>query len=323
MAERHIPGLTVAVAVDGQMVCSEGFGFADEEKRIPACPDIQFRIASISKPLTAAAAALLFQQGKLDLTAPIQRYVPSFPDKGEPITALELATHTSGITDSRNNPDAPSSKHYDRVIDSLERFKDDPLLFKPGTRFAYSSYGYVLLSAAIEGASGQDFLSFMHQRVFAPLQMNQTTEDDVRRVSPKRTKSYTSRRDGTVVEAPFDDPSKYWGGAGFISTAEDLVRFGSALLKDDFLKPETKRLVFSARSRIDVFRGYGLGWMIARDLHLRKVYFHFGSGVGAASLLACYPREKICFAMLANLSHAGFPFARIMGIVNPFLASAP
>jgi len=138
MEERHIPGLTVAVALDGQMLWSEGFGYAGQEDRIPACPDTQFRIASISKPLTAAAAALLYEQGKLDLNAPIQRYVPTFPDKGEPITALELATHRSGIVD-RRDPDAPSATHYERVIDSLERFKDAPLASKPGTRYSYSS----------------------------------------------------------------------------------------------------------------------------------------------------------------------------------------
>lgn len=322
MEERHIPGLTVAVAVNGQIVWSEGFGFADKESRIPACPDVQFRIASVSKPLTAAAAALLYEQGKLDLNAPIQQYVPSFPDKGEPITALELATHRSGIGDNRNDPDAPSGTHYERVTDSLERFKDAPLISKPGTRYTYSSYGYVLLSAAIEGASGQDFLSYMHQHVFAPLQMNQTAEDDVRKVFPKRTKFYASRPGGTVVEAPFDDLSKYWAGAGFLSTAEDLVRFGSALVNDDFLKPGTKRLVFSAQTRNRGILGYGLGWMITRDLHLRKVYFHFGSGVGVTSLLACYPRERMCFAMLANLGYAKFPYSRITGMVNPFLTSS-
>jgi CubicO group peptidase (beta-lactamase class C family) len=249
--------------------------------------------------------------------------VPSFPEKGASITALELASHSSGITDSRDNPDAANATHYPSVSASLARFQDAPLLSPPGSRYDYSSYGYVLLSAVVEGASGEGFLSYMHRHIFEPLRMSHTMEDDVTKALPQRAHFYSYGRGGAAVDAPFDDLSKYWGAAGFLSTSEDLVRFGSTLLRGDFLNPPTRRVVFSPHSRVRPFVGYGLGWMLARDLHLREVYFHPGGIIGARSMLACYPREKMCFALLTNIGHTQLPFARLMGIVNPFLDAAP
>ena len=163
------PGMSVAVAVDGKLVWAEGFGLADLEQCVPATPKTKFRIGSTSKPLTSAAAALLYEQGRIDLDAPIQRYVPSFPDKGQVITTRELLGHIGGIRHYNAAEEIENQKQYSSVTESLARFKDDPLIAPPGTKRRYSTYGYVLVSAVIEGASGQDFLTFMHDRVFLPL----------------------------------------------------------------------------------------------------------------------------------------------------------
>lgn len=159
------PGMSIAVAVYAKLVWAEGFGFADIEQCVPVVPKTKFRIGSTSKPLTAAGAALLYEQGRLDLDAPIQQYVPTFPDKGYVITTRELLGHLGGI---RGYNDEENSKldrdAYRSVSESLNRFKDDPLAAPPGSKWIYSTYGYVLVSAAIEKASGQDFLSFMHDK---------------------------------------------------------------------------------------------------------------------------------------------------------------
>ncbi|MFQ5778114.1 MAG: serine hydrolase domain-containing protein [Terriglobia bacterium] len=325
MTERSIPGMSVAVAVDGKVVWSEGFGFAGLATQAPACPETQFRIASVSKPLTAAAIAQLYQQGRLDLDAPVQRYVSTFPDKGHPITARQLAGHLGGIRHYRDDQEAADKKkHYSSVLESLEKFQNDPLVAPPGTRMHYSSYGYVLLSAVVEGASGEDFLTYMERHVFTPLKMSHTTADRVEVTMPNRTKFYDNTTpwslDGRLVESPYQDLSSIWAGGGFLSTSEDLVRFGSAHIEGGFLKPEALELLFTPQSRQFWFLGYGMGWLIARDLHLRRAYFHFGAGSGATSFLVLYPDQKVCVALLANLGHARFPFSRIMGIVNPFIA---
>src|SRR5215475_16058517 len=156
---RGIPGFNVAVAIDGKIVYSEAFGYADLEQRVPAWPITKFRIGSVSKPLTSAALMKLVEQGKIDLDAPIQKYAPTFPDKGAVITARLLAGHLGGIRHYKDG-EVDNQKHYDNVVDGLERFKDDPLVVPPGTKFSYSSYGFNLLSAVMQGAAGKPFLAY-------------------------------------------------------------------------------------------------------------------------------------------------------------------
>src|SRR6266704_1220712 len=172
----RIPGVQVAVAVNGKLVWSEGFGYADAARRRPVTRETQFRIGSVSKPLTATAVALLYEQRKLDLDAPVQRYVPTFPEKGYPISTRQLTGHLAGIRHYRDR-EFFSNRHYATVLDGLKIFQDDSLLFPPGTRFSYSSYAWNLVSAVVEGASGEDFLRYMAVHVFRPLGLTRTTPD--------------------------------------------------------------------------------------------------------------------------------------------------
>ncbi|MCP5113774.1 MAG: beta-lactamase family protein, partial [bacterium] len=167
------PGVAVAVGVDGTIVWSEGFGLADIEQRVPVTPATKFRIGSVSKPLTAAAVGLLHEEGRLDIDAPVQRYVPSFPVKKHEITTRLLAGHLAGIRHYRAAENY-SARHYPTVVEGLDIFKNDPLLHPPGTKYAYSSYGWNLISAVVEGASGTDFLTYMRTNVLEPLGMRNT-----------------------------------------------------------------------------------------------------------------------------------------------------
>jgi len=247
------PGISIAVAVDGKIVWAEGFGFADIEQCVAVTPKTKFRIGSTSKPLTAAGAALLYDQGRIDFDAPIQRYIPAFPDKGHVITMRQLLGNLGGI----RGYNAEESNRLDREVyrsvgDSLNRFKDDPLVAPPGTKWVYSTYGYVLASAAIEKASGQDFLSYMHDKVFLPLGMQDTVADESDKIIPDRARWYTVVADGSYRNTPYEDLSYKWAGGSFLSTAEDLVRFGSALLKAGFLKQDTLTMIFHVRRRFRV-----------------------------------------------------------------------
>ncbi len=168
MASLRVPGAQVAVVVDGELVWSEGFGLADIENQVPVTPETRLRIASISKSVTAVGVGLLVQDGKLDLDAEVQRYVPDFPRKRWPITVRQVAGHLAGIRHYRGDEFA-SMAPYPTVRAGLRIFEDDSLLFEPGTRYSYSTYGWNLMSAIVEGASGQPFLQFMQRRVFGPL----------------------------------------------------------------------------------------------------------------------------------------------------------
>jgi len=182
-----VPGAVVAVAVDGRVVWSEGIGLADVENNVPCTKDTVMRIASISKSLTAVAIAKAWQQGKLDLDAPIQNYVPSFPEKsvgGVPVTITlrHLLTHMSGIRHYGNDKEFLSKEyyiknHYNNVNDSLKIFCNDELLSVPGTNFHYTTHGWTLISAALEVAMGQPFLKLMREEVLEPLHMTATSEE--------------------------------------------------------------------------------------------------------------------------------------------------
>jgi serine beta-lactamase-like protein LACTB len=322
------PGMSVAVAVDGKIVWAEGFGLADVEQCVPATPKTKFRIGSTSKPLTSAAAALLYEQGRIDLDAPIQRYVPSFPDKGQVITTRELLGHLGGIRHYNAAEEIENQKQYSSVTESLARFKDDPLIAPPGTKWRYSTYGYVLVSAVIEGASGQDFLTFMHDKVFLPLGMTDTEADVNDRIIPNRARWYNLTSDGSYRNSPYADLSYKWAGGGFLSTAEDLVRFGSALLKPGFLRQDTLVLIFSPQKTSageKTRTKYGFGWEIhdAGDPDpgnhgAMRRFEHGGGAVGSSSVLVIYPDQNVVVAWLHNSDDfRDWPMSRVAA---PFFA---
>lgn len=305
------PGVAIAVAINGKLVWAEGFGLADLEQCVAATPKTKFRIGSTSKPLTSAGAMLLYQQGRLDLDSRIQQYVPTFPEKGYDITTRELLGHLGGIrgyTAADGNDE--NRDVYISVTESLKRFKDDPLIAAPGTKQKYSSYGYVLVSAAIEGASGQDFLSFMRDSVFRPLGMQDTVADENDRVVPNRARWYNLRSDGTYRNSRYADLSYKWAAGGFLSTVQDLVRFGSALLTPGFLKQNTLALIFTpqkASTGESTRMKYGLGWEIhdpgdpdPADHGAMRRFEHGGGAVGSSSSLILYPDQKLAIAWLQN-----------------------
>ena len=315
---RGAPGVSVAVAVDGDIAWSEGFGFADLEHRVPVWPATRFRVGSISKPLTAAAVARLVEQGKLDLDAPVQRYVPSFPEKGQPITTRLLAGHLAGIRHYRG-AEFLINRPYATVTESLAIFKDDPLVFEPGTRYSYSSYGWNLISAVVEGAAGTDFLSYMDAEVFAPLGLRHTVADRNTPIIPQRVRFYARDRDGKLVNAPYVDNSYKWAGGGFLSTAEDLVRFGSAHLEPGFLRQQTIDLLWtSQRLKSGEETKYGIGWRTELDGKGRRLVSHTGGSVGGTSVLAIYPERKVVVAILVNLSGAQLRPADVERIADAF-----
>ncbi len=319
MEESGTPGMSVAVGIDGRVVWSEGFGYADVEHRVPVWEETKFRIGSVSKPVTAAAIGLLVEQGKLDLDAPVQRYVPSFPEKRWPITARLVAGHIAGVRHYRGDENY-SSRRYATVLDGLEIFQDDTLLFEPGTRYSYSSYGWNLLSAVVEGASGEGFLPYMQKNVFDVLGMVHTVAEHTDSIIPHRTGYYERRRDGGVVNAPFVDNSYKWAGGGFISTPEDLVRFGFAHLRDDFLKPETITELWTPQTLNDGrSTGYGIGWRtVVEDGRFIRAW-HTGSSVGGNTSFTVYPEENAVIAIVGNMSGAPTRGALPILIMDAFL----
>ncbi|MCB0630529.1 MAG: serine hydrolase domain-containing protein [Saprospiraceae bacterium] len=318
--DEHFPGIAVAVSVKGELVWSEGFGYADIAQRIPVDPARHlFRIGSISKSLTASGLAKLYEEGKVDLDAPIQTYVPSFPEKEWPITLRQLGGHLAGIRHYQGN-EFLNDKKYETVLEGLDIFKNDPLLHEPGSKYAYSSYGWNLISAAMENISGQHFLKYMEHTVFKPLKLNHTIPDHADEPIKERVKFY--ELNGTMLDlSPYVDNSYKWAGGGFLSTAEDMIRFGNAHLHPGFLNEETWKLFTT--SQVDNSgkkTNYGIGWRSGEDNKGRPWFGHSGGSVGGTSYLLLYPDQDIVVVTLVNLSSAklnNLPFR----IANQFLSN--
>lgn len=303
MEEQSVPGLSIAVGVGGEIVWAEGFGWADLENRVPVWPATKFRTASISKSLSAGAVGKLMEEGKLDLDAPVQRYLPSFPEKRWPVTTRLLGGHLGGIRHYRGGEFA-SMTHYDNVVAGLEIFADDSLIHEPGTAYEYSTYGWNLISAVVEGAAGEPFLDYMRRVVFEPTGMKETVAEHVDSLIYHRSRAYLLSEDGRMINAPYVDNSNKWSGGGFLSTASDLVRYGLAYLGGDFLRQETIDILWSSQHTRDGERtNYGIGWRENFE-EGRRVISHTGGAMGGTTVLVIYPDEGVVVAILTNVQGA-------------------
>ncbi len=250
MSTTHVPGLSVSVVENGEYEWAAGFGLADAENSAPASEHTLYRLASISKSLTATAAMQLWERGQLDLDAPVQKYCPAFPPKPWPISTRQVMGHLAGIRHYKApGPDeleVGNTKHFVNPIQAgLDFFKNDALVAEPGTHFHYSTQGYTLVGCVIEGVSGGKYVDFMRQNVFGPAGMEQTQADDRFAIIPYRTRFYQKTESGTVQNADFLDSSYKIPGGGWLSSAEDMARFEVAILNDKLLKRPTRDLMWT------------------------------------------------------------------------------
>jgi CubicO group peptidase (beta-lactamase class C family) len=320
MEREGLPGLSVAVGVAGQVVYSEGFGLADLENRVPVTPLTRFRIGSVSKSVTSVALGLLAEQGRLDLDAPVQRYVPSFPEKRWPITSRQVAGHLAGIRHYLGTENL-LARRWPSVTAGLEIFSADSLLFEPGTKYQYSSYGWNLLSAVVEGAAGESFLAYMRRAIFEPLGAPGLVAEHTDSIIPYRARFYERGADGALRNAPFVDNSYKWAGGGFLGSTEDLVRFGFGVMKPGLLQQRTIDMLFaSQRLRDGTATDYGIGWGVAADSAGRRMVAHTGGSVGGRAVLLLYPDHDVVVAMLANAQHAPMSVANAALIARHWLA---
>jgi len=214
-----------------------------------------------------------------------------------------------------------SAVRYNTVEEGLAIFKDDPLLFEPGSAYAYSSYAWNLISAVIEGASGQPFLSYMQERVFDELNLSHTTADWTDRLVPYRTNYYGYASDGGLRNSPYVDNSYKWAGGGFLSTAEDLVRFADAHAQPGLLTQEGLDLLHTSQTLSTGRKtDYGIGWATFEDASGRRIVGHGGGSVGGSTMLILYPTERVAVALVSNIS--GWPGnlgAFTQRLAKPFL----
>ena len=312
-AEQNLPGVSVAVGVGGEIVWAEGFGVTNLESRKPVTPATLFRIGTASTALTSAAVGLLVEKKQLNLDAEIQRYVPEFPEKEWPVTVRHLMGHLAGVRNDGGDEGALMGQHCDRPVEALPEFAERSLLSEPGTSYRYSSYGGILLSAAVEAAAQEPFLTFMRKQVFEPAGMSDTLPDSATAPAPERATPYFPKfsadpRYGIDLNRDIDY-SCYAGSSVFLSTPSDLVRFAMAVNSGRLLQPATVEM-FQTSQRLPSGEetGYGLGWdletvtIAGREM---KVVGHDGESMGG--MLATFmtiPELGITVSVVSNISYA-------------------
>ena len=303
MAAHHVPGLSVAIGLDRRVVWSKGYGLADVEDSVPVTRASMFRTASIGKPMTATAIMQLWEQGKLDLDAPVQQYCRAFPPKRWPVTTRQLLAHRSGIRD-KTPEEETNYRHYDSIEAALTIFADDSLLFEPGTAFRYTSYGYDVLGCVIEGASGMPYLEYMTRRIFTPADMQHTRLDDPSEIIPHRVSGYALDQTGRLRNSIHDDMSNRVPAGGFVSTPEDLVRFGIAVLNGELVADNSRRLMWQIQKApgdsAAADEGYGLGWALSTWYGVQEVS-HGGGTPQVCALLYLLPAKGFTVAFMMNL----------------------
>ncbi len=296
----NVPGVQAAVMIDGKLVCSEGFGFSNLEDEVEVSPDTKFRIASISKSVTSLAMAKLAENGLLDLDENIRTYVPEFPEKSSPITVRQLAASVAGVRHYSSEDPTYRNEHYPTVLDAIDVFKNDPLSFEPNTAYQYSSYGWVLLSAAMERAAGQSFFELM-ENSWEDLGMDHTSFDYPNQEVENKSTFYVMGRKSQRVETPEENRSYMYAGGGYLSTAEDLVKMGHQLIADTYVSGDTRKALTSSGVLANGDSTYyGLGWETGKSRLGVPVIFHGGSMQSARSHLVIYPDQKVVFAYLSN-----------------------
>jgi len=304
MSTNNVPGLSMAVVENGALVWQNGYGLADLENFVPVKADTVFRLASVSKPITATAIMQLYEKGKIDLDAPIQKYCPAFPQKPWPITTRELLGHLGGIRWYKED-EWLSTRHYDSMTESLKIFAGDPLVAPPGTKFTYTTYGYTVLGCVLEGASGEKYVDYVQKSIFAPAGMDHTQVDDVHKIILNRAQGYQKSKNGEIWNSDLAETSYKTPGGGWVSTAGDMARFAIALESDTLLKPQTRELMWTIQKTSDGKEtGYGLGWGVSNDMGFRIVG-HEGGQQRVATALALAPEKKMAVVVLCDLEGAG------------------
>lgn len=304
MQKEQIPGMAISVSKNGGIIYSNGFGYGDIEGQMKVdAATTQFRIASISKSLTALAMAKLVDAGKLDFNKSIYTYLPEYPKKKYDFSVKQVGGHIAGIRHYNGSEFILNKKMT--ITKGLDIFKNDPLLFEPGTKYKYSTYGWNLLSAVVQKVAKRSFNEYMDDVVFKPLKMNNTVLETTDKELPFKTAFYRKTNQGEIVLGPEVNNEFKAAGGGFLSTTEDLIRFGNEVINPKLIAKETAAELVNAQTlRNGTKTTYGIGFVTDTSKNNTPRFSHSGGGVGATALLLMYPEEEIVIVILTNISQA-------------------
>lgn len=303
ITDKRVPGLAITVRKNNQIYFQKGYGFADVEQQTAVDPqNTIFRVASVSKPIAAAALATMVEAGQLDLDASIYKYLPYFPKKEFDITVRQLAGHTAGIRGYRGGEYGLNKPMT--IKDALSLFQNDALLFEPGKGFQYTSYDWVLISLAMQEVSGMPFAHYVQEKIIKPYDLKNTLPEVPGKLPPNCATFYSKGRLGFRKAIPVNNTYKLAGG-GYLSTSFDIALFGQVYLDSTIRETTVQSQFFTSGIVNGTSTYYGLGWQVTQDKLGRTYYGHVGNGVGGYAVFYLYPDHDMVFSILVNCTNPG------------------
>lgn len=305
------PGLAILVVKDSRVIYRKGYGIANLENGTPVKGETIFYTASVSKQFTAMAIMMLAEAGKLSYDDPLTKFFPKFPDYAKKITVKHLLYHTSGLTDyieifkdKENLTDSVAVTK--KAIEILAKQKEPD--FEAGTKHEYSNSGYLVLAGIVEQASGQDFPTFIKEKIFQALEMKDSFVVTTSKDLPEKLARGYKLKNSNYKDVEFGKNSLdlCYGDGGILTNVQDMYKWDQALYTEKLVKADTLKLAFSAGTldngeKIDYSDGwgYGFGWAIG-DIVGQELITHSGSWYGWATVIARVPSKKLSVVIFAN-----------------------
>ncbi len=301
MVRNNTPGANVAVSVDGKLVYSEGMGMASKDLEVPATRETKFRIGEVSEVFTSMLYQLMVADGILNPDSTVQHYLPDFPEKKYDLKLRHLIHQTSGLRRPAGQEDDWRGLNIS-LQKGLEQFKNDSLTAPPGYFQALSMYNYNLLGAIMEKATGKWYNNLLKDYLTDTLHMGSTVVDHPFITIKNRADYFDRNMISAVVNATFRDMRYRAPSQGLLSTADDMVKLGNAVLFSDYIPQSAKDNLFKPVILADdIPSTMANGWILLQDLEGRKIYGRSGSVTGGSAALLIYPEENIVVAFACNL----------------------
>ena len=298
-----IPGLALEIIRNGKCIKRAGYGMANLEWQTRVTPQTVFEIGSITKQFTAAGILLLAEDGKLSLDDRISLYLKDTPESWKDITLRHLLTHTSGIQNYTGLDGFELARHLTQA-QFIRRIGTYPLNFQPGEKWSYCNSGFNLLGYVIENVSGTNYWEFMHDRIFAPLGMSNTTNRDPRGIIPFRAIGYETNRSGQYINRNGGLTDIFAAGA-IVSTADDLAKWNAGLDSQKLLNAATENEMWTpVRLNNGKTRDYGFGWYLD-PLQGHQNIGHSGTTSGFSASIQRFPTDGLAVIVLTNSDEEG------------------